>query len=82
MIDGTTVIHYWDRWQANKGKRGYNTIPTDPMKQPLLKRKKNIEQKLAFQFIYGTSTIVKIATQQKTGRFLNEEDIKYLFFRI
>ena len=29
IIDGTEVVQYWDRWQENKGKRGYNTIPTE-----------------------------------------------------
>ncbi len=30
-IDGQTVLQAWDTWQANKGKRGYNIIPTDKM---------------------------------------------------
>ena len=31
FIDGGIVIGYWDRWQENKGKRGYNLIPVDEM---------------------------------------------------
>jgi len=31
VIDGHMVIEYWDRWQANKGKRGYNIIPSEAM---------------------------------------------------
>ncbi len=31
FIDGGVVIHYWDRWKANKGKRGFNIIPVDEM---------------------------------------------------
>ncbi len=31
LIPGATVIKYWDRWQENKGKRGYNFIPLDEM---------------------------------------------------
>lgn len=30
---GEDVIHYWDRWQRNKGKRGFNLIPVDGMKE-------------------------------------------------
>jgi recombination protein U len=32
IIPGVVVLEYWDRWQANKGKRGYNTIPTEAMR--------------------------------------------------
>lgn len=31
LISGSIVIDYWDRWQANKGKRGFNYIPTKRM---------------------------------------------------
>lgn len=31
MIHGNVIITYWDRWQVNKGKRGYNYIPTESM---------------------------------------------------
>lgn len=30
---GGMVLHYWDRWQLNKGKRGYNFIPTESMEE-------------------------------------------------
>ena len=33
LILGETVIDYWDAWQKNKGKRGYNTIYTQDMIQ-------------------------------------------------
>lgn len=33
LIPGKTVLDYWDAWQSNKGKRGYNVIPVDDMKQ-------------------------------------------------
>lgn len=33
FIPGETVICYWDRWQRNKGKRGYNYIPVKAMKE-------------------------------------------------
>jgi len=32
-ISGQNVICYWDRWKANKGKRGYNFIPLEVMKE-------------------------------------------------
>ena len=32
VIGGGVVVGLWDRWQANKGKRGYNTIPADMMR--------------------------------------------------
>lgn len=31
LIDGDVVLDYWDRWKANKGKRGYNFIPVSSM---------------------------------------------------
>lgn len=30
---GGQVMHYWDTWQLNKGKRGFNFIPTDSMEE-------------------------------------------------
>jgi recombination protein U len=30
-ISGLVVAEHWDRWQANKGKRGYNYIPVEEM---------------------------------------------------
>jgi recombination protein U len=30
-IPGLVVMAYWDKWQRNKGKRGYNFIPVDSM---------------------------------------------------
>lgn len=30
-IQGETVLCYWERWQRNKGKRGYNYIPKEAM---------------------------------------------------
>ena len=30
-ITGSVVAEHWDRWQANKGKRGYNYIPVEAM---------------------------------------------------
>ena len=32
-IPGEIVLEYWDRWKANKGKRGYNYIPILDMKE-------------------------------------------------
>jgi len=39
IISGWIVVGCWDEWQQNKGKRGYNTIPTEAMK--LIERKPN-----------------------------------------
>ncbi len=33
LIPGTKVTGYWDRWQMNKGKRGYNFIPMEEMRE-------------------------------------------------
>lgn len=33
LILGSIVIDYWDRWKANKGKRGFNYIPTTSMRE-------------------------------------------------
>lgn len=33
FVPGEIVIEYWDRWQQNKGKRGYNYIPVEAMKE-------------------------------------------------
>lgn len=33
LIPGSIVLDYWDRWKANKGKRGFNYIPMDIMKE-------------------------------------------------
>lgn len=33
FIPGDDVIEYWDRWQRNKGKRGFNLIPVVDMKE-------------------------------------------------
>ena len=30
-IPGMTVLDYWDRWQRNKGRRGFNFIPIEEM---------------------------------------------------
>lgn len=32
-IEGNVVLHYWDLWQENKGKRGYNTILVKDMEE-------------------------------------------------
>ena len=32
-IKGQTVLDYWDRWQENKGKRGFNCIPVEVMRE-------------------------------------------------
>ncbi|MFW9970263.1 MAG: Holliday junction resolvase RecU [Candidatus Odinarchaeota archaeon] len=32
-IDGLTITQFWDRWQNNKGKRGYNFIPKEFMEE-------------------------------------------------
>lgn len=32
-IDGLTITQFWDRWQSNKGKRGYNFIPKEFMEE-------------------------------------------------
>ncbi|TCO79111.1 Holliday junction resolvase RecU [Marinisporobacter balticus] len=31
LIRGEKVLQYWDRWQQNKGKRGFNYIPVETM---------------------------------------------------
>lgn len=31
IVRGAEVIRLWDRWQENKGKRGFNRIPVDNM---------------------------------------------------
>ena len=33
IIPWVIVIGYWDRWQSNKGKRGFNYIPVDSMRE-------------------------------------------------
>lgn len=33
FIPGHIVIEYWDLWKVNKGKRGYNFIPIQDMKE-------------------------------------------------
>lgn len=33
LIPGERVLEYWDLWKANKGKRGYNFIPHQDMKE-------------------------------------------------
>ncbi len=33
LISGKTVIEYWERWQVNKGRRGFNYIPMEIMKE-------------------------------------------------
>lgn len=33
FIPGEAVITYWDRWQKHKGKRGFNFIPIQEMKE-------------------------------------------------
>lgn len=33
FISGDNVIRYWDRWQKNKGKRGFNFIPVEEMQE-------------------------------------------------
>ena len=32
-IPGFKVVYYWDLWQNNKGKRGYNFIPVSEMQE-------------------------------------------------
>jgi recombination protein U len=32
-IPGEKVIEYWDRWKENKGRRGYNNIPSVDMRE-------------------------------------------------
>jgi recombination protein U len=32
-INGYTILNCWDEWQANKGKRGYNYIPIEAMRE-------------------------------------------------
>lgn len=32
-IDGNKVIDYWDKWQENKGRRGFNFIPVSDMEE-------------------------------------------------
>lgn len=31
MVSGEQTMEYWDRWKLNKGKRGFNFIPTESM---------------------------------------------------
>ncbi|MCT4593154.1 MAG: Holliday junction resolvase RecU [Anaeromicrobium sp.] len=31
LIQGNIVVDHWDRWQENKGKRGFNYIPKELM---------------------------------------------------
>lgn len=33
FIDGAAVLERWDRWQENKGKKGFNTIPIEEMEE-------------------------------------------------
>ena len=33
FIPGEKVLIYWDRWQQNKGKRGFNFIPVQEMEE-------------------------------------------------
>lgn len=33
LIPGQTVLDYWDAWKKNKGKKGYNLIHTEDMKE-------------------------------------------------
>ncbi|MBS6503515.1 MAG: Holliday junction resolvase RecU [Clostridium sp.] len=33
FIQGEIVLEYWDRWKENKGRRGYNYIPYQDMKE-------------------------------------------------
>lgn len=33
LIPGETVVNYWNRWQKNKGERGFNYIPINEMKE-------------------------------------------------
>lgn len=33
LIKGETVLRYWDRWQLNKGRRGFNFIPMESMQE-------------------------------------------------
>lgn len=33
FISGQVILDYWDRWKANKGKRGYNFVPVEEMKE-------------------------------------------------
>lgn len=33
LIPGTIIIDYWIMWKANKGKRGFNYIPIDAMRE-------------------------------------------------
>lgn len=33
LIPGDVVIKHWDDWQKNKGKRGYNLIPLESMRE-------------------------------------------------
>jgi len=33
LIPGRIVLDYWDTWQANKGRRGFNTILVADMRE-------------------------------------------------
>lgn len=43
FIHGEIVIEYWDRWKANKGKRGYNYIPVLDMKEVFYGENANLD---------------------------------------
>lgn len=32
-IDGPVILEYWDQWQENKGRRGFNFIPIGEMRE-------------------------------------------------
>ncbi|GAB6169673.1 Holliday junction resolvase RecU [Clostridium carnis] len=41
-IPGEIVLEYWDRWQENKGKRGFNYIPVLDMKEIFYEENANL----------------------------------------
>ena len=43
FISGEIVLEYWDRWKSNKGKQGYNYIPTLDMKEVFYGENANLD---------------------------------------
>lgn len=43
FIPGAIVIEYWDRWKANKGKRGFNYISILDMKEVFYGENANLD---------------------------------------
>ena len=55
FIKGEIVLEYWDRWKANKGKRGYNYIPMLDMKEIFYGENANLDYLKILEERNGTS---------------------------